>query len=181
MNKSLIVLVLGLLIVLFQNCGAPQGTETGNPSVKLDFSSYTLAANQTLRADLCVFQVRLKKVGSAENEGNLVSFPKGHVRLDPQGTDLGRLALPSGTYERIDMLLKSDCSTTSSIEIENNQGLFRSSQPLTLRFLGTIEIPSQGGTLTLQIQPFIQHLQSVTSDLELRSGLETVTGTYMNP
>ena len=92
-----------------------------------------------------------------------------------RGADIG---VADGTYRRVDIMVKDDCQTGDSLAIENDNGVFTTSNPKILRFNGEIVIDSETESMELNIVPFIQFFDSVNSNGQLQGGVQQVNGTF---
>ncbi len=88
-----------------------------------------------------------------------IDFEFDDVVLDPQGTDLGEIQVPVGTYSRIEFDLDSDCLSGKSIQITNLNGSFSTDEEVTIRFEGEF-IVSEGVQIVLPLANIIAALDA---------------------
>jgi hypothetical protein len=171
MNKRMFILILLGLV----GCSSNQGTETGNPSMQIQFSSY--AQQSVSRVELCIHQIRFKAENSSSEAGENVNVAAGLVVFSPAGTSIAPVtSIKFGTYRRVDVLVKNECGTGNSIVIQNGNGTFSSNNPLTLRFIGELQISMLSRAVLLGVEPFVGFFDTVTSDAQLENGVETIDG-----
>jgi hypothetical protein len=151
---QILPLMLAGLALTFATLGCSnKGTDTGNPSMQMLFSAYQAAS--VSQVTLCVHQIRFKSDNSSGETGENTNISAGLVTVLPNGTVIGDISVKVGTYRRIDVMVKDQCGTGNSIMIQNGNGTFSSSQPLTLRFIGELQVDVFSSALTLGITPFI--------------------------
>ncbi len=195
---ALLVSILGLaLMIAFQNCARQgtetsdpsAGTETGDPSLRIEFSAY----NQTslleklilprayaavAGAQMCVHQIRMFKKQPSPGAGVVVVDVNGLITLSPSGTLIGEFEIESAVYQRVDIMVKDECGVGLSIQVQNDSGTFTGTLPKILRFNGEFEVKNENERLVLDIVPFINFFDTVTSDAELGAGVENIESQF---
>ncbi|MEQ1878562.1 MAG: hypothetical protein ABL958_18110 [Bdellovibrionia bacterium] len=173
MNKLLGVFTA---ILVLAGCQPPKGTETGNPSMRVQFSAF---AQSTQSVSLCIHQIRFKSVNSEGETGENANVAVGVVTMSPSGTTVADTeSVRPGTYRRVDIMVKDSCGNGKSISVTNGSGTFSSNKPLILRFIGEFEFSILAQTLDLEVGPFTAFFDTVTSDAQLENGVETVEGQF---
>lgn len=186
-RRYFFILIAGLGLVFFQNCGPNDGTDTGDPSVQLELSSYSTQASwvdafipkafaNVNSVSMCIYQIRFKPTSSTGNQGLNIIFDVNDVQWSPSGTSLGTIQIPEGEYDRVDIMVKDDCGENLSILIQNDNGQFSNDSPLTLRFRGLIEVNSSTDVITLGVAPFILFFDSIDSNADLNAGVQNIDG-----
>lgn len=178
MNKILLTLCLAFALSACSN--KSEGTSTGNPLVAIQFKSYTalMAADISPQAvsdlKMCFKRLRFKPISGLDEN---VDLALGEVAVDPAGTLLAAVRVPAGTYTRVEFDLNPDCTSGKSIQLTNSSGSFSTHETITIRFDGTL-ILSASQDLDLDMQSIITALNTVTSDLEIKTKAESVGGSF---
>lgn len=175
-------LVVLLLVTLTSCTSSSGGTSTGNPLVDVKFKAYN--STQTLTSlKFCFKRIRFKMAGQTTNpdpsqDSDNLDFYLGEVNISNLGTNLENVSLPLGTYTRIEMDLEDKCPSGKSVQVTNSNGTFSTSDGITIRFDGTFVHSSTNETLELGIQQITSALNTVTSDSNIRSKAESVSGDF---
>lgn len=97
---------------------------------------------------------------SSEDEiEDSVDFELGEVVIDPQGTNLGDIQIPAGTYSEIEFDLDSNCASGKTIQITNSFGTFSTDEEVTIEFEGQFEV-KDGVEFVLPLASIISVLDS---------------------
>lgn len=99
-----------------------------------------------------------------------------NLALNPMGTFVNQLVLPSGTYQAIDLVLDPSCG--SSLAINNNFGSVVSTEPLTLHFIGNLTLAPGDTTLPLNIQPILLALAGAQTPADIKAIVAATQGTF---
>lgn len=86
-----------------------------------------------------------------------IDFEIGEVVIDPQGTDLGDIQVPEGTYSRIEFDLDNDCVSGKSIQVTNLNGSFSTDEEVTIKFDGNF-IVKDGIQIVLPLAEIVNAL-----------------------
>ncbi len=195
--KSFISLSLSMAIALAtaitqSSCG---GTTTGNPVVTLKaapygamasswFSLITPAYAAVSDLTLCFKRLRFKTDFDGESDGDQAdsenfNFDLGEVTLSPSGSTLGSVAVPAGTYRRIEFELDSSCASGQSVQY-NNGSLRQTNDRINIKFEGVFEAEGDGLTLSLEFDQIIATLDPITDETQIKTELEDLSckGTF---
>ena len=168
-------------------CG-PGGTTTGNPLVTLKSAPYSSSlarfgipfiseAHAAVSSiSLCFKRLRFKTTDAAGTSENY-DLNLGMVALSSSGNTLGSVAVPAGTYRRIEFDLDDHCGTGASVSFWNNAN-YSTRNGISVRFEGEFTASADGDTVTLDFQALIDALNTVTSSDDIRNALETVSGEF---
>lgn len=185
------ILLKSLLFVglLGQACGPSKGTETGDPGVEIYLSSYSQSGSSALldfflpkafaavsSVSMCFHQIRFKKDQSSSDPGQNVNIAADFSQWSPEGTSLGVFSVPPGAYQRVDLFLKDECDEESSLMINNDSGTFVTTSPITIRFRGSFTISEDSQSLGLVVGPLVDFFDGVTSNNQLKPGVESIEG-----
>lgn len=180
-------ILLSLLLVLVTACAKSDGTSTGNPLVDLKFSSFnsTLSQKAITAVDtmsvsslkFCFKRLRFKQEANSSISENQ-DFYLGEVTISNLGTDLTGVAIPAGTYSRIEFDLEPHCPSGKSIELTNSNGSFSTDATITIRFDGTFVHTDTDQTLNLNIQQIVSSLNTVASDSDVPAKAEAAGGSF---
>lgn len=88
-----------------------------------------------------------------------IDFELGEVVIDPQGTDLGDIQVPVGTYSRIEFDLDNDCLSGKSIQVTNVNGSFSTDEEVTIKFDGNFVVTNDT-QITLPLAEIVNALDS---------------------
>jgi hypothetical protein len=193
--KSKILLIL--MLVFFESCGSQKedtggGTTTGNPSINLKFSSFdALLVHQKILNHIginvahasvnslhfCFKRLRFK--ASDSDVGEDIDAEIGRLEIDPAGTFLSNIKISEGTYRRIEFDLEKDCEggSSHSVDLVTDQGTFTTDDSLTIKFEGEIKI-SKDGNLNMDVQTFIDALDTVNDGANIKDTLEALSGSF---
>lgn len=201
-NKTIILFALFSLLSFlgFQNCigpfdqGKTRGTSTGNPSLHLSFEEYDGAdphtKTQMLVADLSdvsvIFCFSGLKFVTTENEEEAegteavkdIDFEPREVSVAPLGTDLGFASIPVANYRLIRFDITNSCPSGASVQLENANGTFVSTQSMKLRFLGDMDVNFDKEQIQMEIKTVIEALSQVTDAMEIKPIIESIQGRF---
>lgn len=172
-------------------------TKTGNPVVTLSFDSYTTASwlpfindayAAVSEAKFCFKRLRFKQTGETSaadpttDEDN-VDFSIGQVTLKGDGTLLGSVEVPEGTYVRIEFDLEKDCNDTiaPSVSVTNDSSPgvpYESEDRVTIKFEGTFTASAAQHNLALGVQSLVTALDGVTDGADIKAALEAASGDF---
>ncbi len=183
MNLILRLAVWVFFIIFVVSCG----TITGNPIVRLNFSSYThssklakvdaVTRSSSSNYKFCFKRLRFKRAEDSTLSEN-VDYEIGLVSLDPDGTFLSELQVPVGTYRRVEFDLADDCGKGYSVYIDN--GLagtpFSTTDTITIRFEGELIVTEETQEVDLLVQNIVDAMADVTNSANIKTELENVTG-----
>jgi hypothetical protein len=189
------IFVAVLLTFIMTACASSDGTSTGNPLVSLKFDSFnsSLAFKTAADADvdvmavsslkMCFKRLRFKLAGEATNpdpeqDEDNIDFYLGEVAISDLGTTLKSVALPVGTYKRIEFDLDDDCSSGNSMSLTNSHGSFETSDRITIKFNGTFVHDGSEADLGMNIQAIVTALKDVQSDNDIEDEAESVDGSF---
>ena len=188
MNRKIFFIPFLALMLLGPVACENDGTETGDPGFTLQFSSFESsqaswqqiflprAFAEVSQVKMCIHQIRFKADSSAEDAGENANISIGYVELNSQGTDLGEISVAAGAYRRVDVMVKDDCGEGFSLSISNDNGTYQLQQPKILRFEGAAFVVQGTEGVILQIPNFVDFFDSVSSDSDLESGVESIQG-----
>lgn len=179
--------LLVLSLPLYQNCKSQDGTDTGEPGLTLQLSSYEQstalfnyfvpkAFAEVSGVAMCIHQVRFKKDNSSNSPGENINIELGRVDWNPAGTTLTSLDVSPGDYRRLDIMLRDDCQESFSLVIQNTNGEFVVENPIILRFENEFTVDGLPGELVLDVSPFIDFFDGVSSSAELETGVSNISG-----
>lgn len=193
MNTLLKTIIFILLLIPLSNCGQG-GTTTGNPAkVTLELSSYSPLAWSPMdliipkamagvnNLSFCFKRLRFKTDDSDSadpiNDLDNIDFDLGEKIINTSGTFLGSVTVPAGTYKRVEFDLEDHCTSGNSVELNNNNGNFFTSDRITIKFSGNLTV-ANGDVINLNIQVFIDALNNFNGDSNaLRDTLRNITAT----
>jgi hypothetical protein len=187
------LLVLGTVIAAasaLHGCG----TQTGNGFVSVELGAYSgfawywpikPAYAAVSSVTFCFKRIRFK----TENEATAsnpaldpdnLDFTTGEITISPSGTVLRKIPVPPGIYRRIEFDLEANCGSGGSVSVSNTSGDGNhvTDERVTVKFQGTFVMGTEDSRVSLEIQNVVSALDTVTGDGEIRSRLETVSGTY---
>lgn len=172
-----------LLLTSFLGCtGSSDGTSTGNPLVSLKFKAFnsTLALSNV---KFCFKRIRFKMSGESTStdptqDSDNLDFYLGEVNISNLGTTLDDVSLPLGTYSRVEFDLEDKCPSGKSVQLTNFNGTYSTDDRITIKFEGTFVHSGTNETLELGIQQITSALNTVTSDNNIRSKAEGVSGDF---
>ncbi len=181
-NKIIVRLVVTLALMLNTACNSSSGLA----SVSLKLSDGQTVANSNIFSLLfpkakaanfgdilfCLERLRFKLPedmvvevpGISDDSSEIeiedsIDFELGEVAIDPQGTDLGDLQVPVGTYSRIEFDLDTDCMSGKSLQVTNINGTYSTNQEVTIKFDGNFVV-SDGVQITLPLADMVSALDS---------------------
>lgn len=180
MRFTLVVLLLATLTSCTGSTSG--GTSTGNPLVDVKFKAYNSTAALT-SLKFCFKRIRFKMSGQTTNpdptqDSDNLDFYLGEVNISNLGTNLENVSLPKGTYSRVEMDLEDKCPSGKSVQVTNSNGTFSTNDRITIKFEGTFVHSGDNETLELGIQQITSALNTVTSDSNIRSKAEGVSGDF---
>src|SRR5687768_95057 len=128
--KTFALLVMALLVA----CGKQDSSAPSGPArVQLTFAAF-VPIRPLGSAKFCVKRLRFGDRVAAD-------FSPVLLELDTKGSQLQKVTLPSGAYDRVELDLEKECveDAEHSVEGENPEGAFSSDEAITLRFLGKLD------------------------------------------
>lgn len=184
-------LILTLFLIL-GGCGG--GSTTGNPVApvtlrmvdKQPFAWFkktldTLispAHSAVSNVKFCFKHLRMKPDSTTPGED--LALELGEVDINPNGTNLVTVSVPSGIYREVEFDLVKECDGVlgrKSVTITNNNGTFSTDESMTIKFVGTYTV-TDAGTLTLNIDPLFDALELVATDVQIKNSLEDANGDF---
>lgn len=186
-------LIIMLSILFLGSCAEGGGTTTGNPAtVTLNFSSYNAVAWSPINIlindahagvnnlSFCFKRLRFKTddtdSSDPTSDNDNIDFDLGEKIIDTSGTFLGSVSVPEGTYKRVEFDLEDHCSSTHSVELNNDNGSFNTGDRITIKFSGNLTV-QHGDSVNLDIQVFIDSLKNFNgTSNDLRDTLRNITG-----
>lgn len=184
------LLLIFLILFSFSGCG-PGGTGTGNPVtvrmidnqpfawLKKSFDTVLPSANAAVgNVKFCFKRLRFKPDSSTN--GSNFDLAIGEVDIDPNGTNLLTLKVPSGTYQRIEFDLENECDGITgkpSVSFINNNGSFSTTDRMTIKFEGIFVVDGTE-TLDLNIDALLDNLELVNNNNQIKINLESATGDF---
>lgn len=188
--KAKIILLI-MMTLLLSGCGGGGGTTTGNPVVvKMEDSQpfawikkafdalITPAYASTSNVKFCFKRLRFKPDSSTA--GSNFDLILGQVDINPAGTNLITVSVPSGVYQRIEFDLDKECDGVAnkpSVSFTNNNGSFSTLDHTTIKFDGNFVVDGSE-TVTLNIDALLDNLELVTNDSQIKTALENATGDF---
>lgn len=184
------VLLLSFIFIL-NSCGP--GTTTGNPLstvalrmedrqplawIKKSWDSLIPPAQAAVSGVKFCFK-RLRFKPDSTSSGSNFDLELGEVEINPSGTNLLTVAVPSGVYRRIEFDLDKECEGTiakPSVIFDRNGTIYSSQEHITIKFEGYYEA-SGSGTLTLNVDLLLDALDTVTANNQIKLVLEDATAT----
>lgn len=189
--KILNLCFLILFSISLSSCGGGGGTTTGNPvTVNMEDKQpfawlkksldalISPARAATSNIKFCFKRLRFKP-DSVTNGSNFDLF-LGQVDIDPSGTNLLTVSVPSGVYQRIEFDLDKECDgvlNKPSVSFTNNNGSFSTLDHTTIKFDGNFVVDGSE-TITLNIDALIDNLELVNGDTQIKTALESATGDF---
>jgi hypothetical protein len=191
--KSISIFLACVAIAASQaSCG---GTTTGNPVVTLKaapygamasswFSLITPAYAAVSELTLCFKRLRFKSDYDGVSNGDTADsenfdFDLGEVTLSPSGSTLGSVAVPAGTYRRIEIELDDHCASGLSVQY-NNGSARQTNDRINIKFEGVFEAKGDELSLSLEFDPIIATLDPITDEAQIKAALEDLSckGTF---
>ena len=160
--------------------------------VSLNFSSFSTFGSmkpgefQTFSVSslkMCFKRLRFKKSdettsGDPSLDGDNLDFYLGEVTISSLGTSLGSVAVPPGDYQRVEFDLEDSCPSSNSLEVTNSNGSYTTGDRITIKFEGNFSLGTDDANLDLNIQQIMTALDSVSSDGDIRTQAESVSGSF---
>lgn len=191
MNFVLTSIVLMLFILGCKDGGG--GTTIGNPVVSVELTNesilsapaLTLSKHEPIQllnvfpeTSFCFKRARFKIDQSIETqETDNIDLNIGQIIFDGSKKFLADISIPVGTYRRIELDIKKGCNDENSIIIKNSNGTFSTDDSITLRFEGETVV-EKDSKLQLNMNPILSSFESVQSNSEIKSRLESVNGQF---
>ena len=189
MKKINCFLHISLLLFLV-SCG--DDDKVSKSTVTLNFSTFTVAKSNILdliipkafaasltNATFCIKRLRFKTEDDDINEtSDNVDFSPGVVTLSSEGSSIGSIILPLGTYKRVEIDMEVDCKdedpSQTSIAFTNDFGSYSTDDTVTVKWRGTFEANEATETLSLNIQNVITTLSSIDTpgNNDIKNSLE---------
>lgn len=165
-----------------------EGTSTGNPVLSLKvkaFSNSNLSSNNLSTLNVSSLKMCFKRIRFRSSAGEDIEFDSsedseikfGDLEIINTGTELGKLKLPKGNYNRLEIDLNDDCSSKKSVQLINSNGSFATDDRISIRFEGNISV-SADNTLELSMQKIIDSLNTVTNNEEIDEKAESINGSF---
>lgn len=156
--------------------------------VEVRIESYDAAAKPTRTASsiqpmsvsslkMCFKRLRFKQSATGLEEDN-TDLLLGEITISPSGTEITSVEIPNGTYDRIEFDLDDTCPSGKSIQIQNANGFFTTTDRTTIRFDGTFTVNEETTQLDLNIQAIITALNSVNANSQVRDRAESASGSF---
>ena len=135
----------------------------------------SMAAIGTLR--LCFKRVRFKLSDTDDLGGDdeNIDFFIGEVDISDAGTVLGQVEVPAKSYKRIEFDLEDGCGTGNSLELINDNGVYTTSDRITIKFAGNFEA-TDGSSVVLGTQAIMDQLNNYSGSGSLKDAAETISG-----
>jgi hypothetical protein len=153
------------------------GATGGNPMVPLSFLPFQ-PLSTTFKLEICIVGI------SAGNGTSFNAIPTGVpfvLSLDENGTALGDLPIPTGTYDRIQLLSRpARCSRSSSIVNTNDNGTINLVDIVKITFVGPLRTPINGVDWHLDVTPFLSGLAAARTTFDLGLLFQSTNG-YLSP
>ncbi|MGE4134016.1 MAG: hypothetical protein AB7F86_20435 [Bdellovibrionales bacterium] len=148
------------------------GTTTDNPKPTIGLEVAPFAGDGAPLVFLCVAEIRLSEqtIRFDQNKGQ----PR-WLALDPAGTWIESIDVPTGQYQGLEMRLKEECGGRSAIVI-NSHGEFHIAREMSLHFDGAISVSGSLSNLNLDMGPMIDALSSATTRSEVVSAMVEQVG-----
>jgi len=182
------IFILASFLIL-SSCGP---TTTGNPVtapvtvrmedqqafalIKKAWDSIIPSAFSTVsNVKFCFKRLRFKP--DSNTSGSDFDVNLGEVDINPNGTNLLTVAVPIGTYRRIEFDLENECDgtpDTPSVTVTNLNGTFTTLDHVTIKFEGSYTV-SQSGTLSLDVDSLFDALDTIASGNDIKTVLEAET------
>lgn len=187
------IFLVGLLTVVFVGCASSDGTSTGNPLVSLSFDSFNSSLAFKTASDVdamavsnlkfCFKRLRFKIENETSNpdpeqDEDNIDFYLGEVAISDLGTTLKSIALPVGTYKRVEFDLDDDCPSGKSVTVTNNNVTYSTNDRITIKFEGTFVHTGEDSSLGLDVQNFVTALKNINSGNDIKDELEGVDGSF---
>ncbi len=186
-----------LVLISLLGCSAG-GTTTGNPiTVQLrlvdqqPFAWWSPITNQIIipsayaavtNAYFCFKRLRFKTDSSDETTDDNIDVNIGRVAIDPNGTNLVSVTIPSGVYRRIEFDLEEECNdvaSTPSVEFTNGLAPFNhsTSDRMTIKFEGTFTATADT-SLDLDIDAFFDTMDTINDGNDIKNQFEALSGDF---
>ncbi len=104
-----------------------------------------------------------------------IDFKLGEVDLSSGVSSLGRIDLPEGDYRRIEFDLESKCGHESSVQVFNQNGLFKTSDRITIKFDGSFSAKDLS-VLTISVDSILKAAEQISTDSEIKKTLLQTSG-----
>lgn len=177
-------IILSIFIALILSSCSNQGTSTGNPLVNLRYSTFSssMSTLAVSAAKLCFKRVRFKQAGETTNpdpslDADNIDFDIGEKTLSPTGGGLGNVYVSKGQYVRLEFDLDNHCGNGYSVSVTNSSGTFTTNDGVSIKFEGTLNIDGDI-SLELFIQNIVTELNAVTNSSQIKTRLESVSGSF---
>lgn len=178
-NSNLMPLMSGIALSAISALSLTGCGQEANPTITLQVGSLS-ASNKILdffipsayaavsSAKICIKRLRFKQAdggstGSETSDGSdNIDFAPGEVTL-AAGTTIGDVAIPAGTYKRLEFDLDRVCGNNNSVSFTNGSGSFTSQDTITVKFEGTFDASSSGQVLELGFGSIVSAMDGVIS------------------
>ena len=179
--------LLSIIFSLFLALGCSRNsTETGNPGVTINLSSYSensINTNQNearavTQVTFCFKRLRFKLADDADSSNSdNIDLDIGQVNLDPNGGELTTVNVPAGIYDRIEFDLENDCNEQNEpsviVDNDNDGGTpFQTDDRISIRFEGNLIVTSLDTEVNLRIGNIIDALDTITNANDIKDTLE---------
>lgn len=192
-NTIKFVAILTLILLIASSCGKDKGR---NRNVTVQLGPYTTVQNNKFielllpsahasvtSLKFCFKRLRFKSADSNTADpltaSDNVNFDLGEVTISSGSTSLGTIVLPEGTYKRIEFDLENHCASGKSIQLTNSNGVYSSTERITIKFSGSFTANADI-TLDLDIQQILTQLNSYNGSVSLKTSAEGVSGMLLN-
>ncbi|MBX3021489.1 MAG: hypothetical protein KF799_07395 [Bdellovibrionales bacterium] len=172
---SLLALTAGV-IAMGQACSdVGGGSSSSDPFVQIAFAPYSAGTVSSL--SMCFTRINLK-----ENAGDIsatsVDLTSTEVFMNAMGGDVREVSLPTGTYARVELVANASCASGQSAYLINGNGIFSSSESITLAFNGNITISADSALLELDPQNIVSALATTASVGQIKTKAQSVSGSF---
>ncbi len=188
LNRHFVLALVGAIIIAYQFCSLPSRTPTSGPFFKLSFSDSNLSTAQLSQIRLltfCFSQIKfIPYIDLANPDPNAVTqtydFDLEDFSYDPSGSSISFVSLPAGKYQSVQLKLSSQCSSGRSLQITNDNGIFSTTDAITLTFLSFsyLEITDSTTLVTLDLDGIIPGLLSVSGNVGIKPAAEASNGAF---
>jgi len=120
---------------------------------------------------------RIKKEIEIEKEEE-VEFRLGEIDISAEGSEIGTVTLPEGTYTQLEFVLEKDgkgCSGTHSVDLVNTSGIYSTPESIEIKLEGRFIASEANQVLSLNMNNILNALDEVTSNNQIKSKLEALS------
>ena len=161
--------------------GACSGTKMGNPTPPAPTSLVSVALGpvqmtQVSNLALCVSSIRIYPSGESATPISARLSPQVVTPSSTSTTVIGQASLNTGSYGEVDLSIDPICASQNSVSFANSNGTYNAGVSITAAFTGTFTISGAGQTVSLQMQPIVDQLATVTSSSQVSQSIESTPG-----